>query len=248
MQWARQIVTLAHEPGAPSPDFSNSITSAYTELIHQTWAQGHRAWAIALYDSVTNAMHHTATSRYTRQSLAAMIGRDSLVGQHAQALQASAWLNPLAGAHSLPALGKVTLIEFTSHNCGPCRASYPVLMALQKQFGARGFQVVFATQTLGFVGLDENLTPLEEVKKDRVYFVDHHHVTIPIAIFIPPHPIDFGQPVAPADANPNELAYQVSALPEIVIVDQQGMIRDVARGWDEWIGDRVKERVAELVH
>jgi hypothetical protein len=120
-------------------------------------------------------------------------------------------------------------------------------MELQREYGARDLQVVLATETLGFVGNQFNLTPPQEVEKSHVYYVEHHHITAPVAFFIPPHPLVFGVVIPEADRNPNETAYHVSELPEIVLIDKQGIIRDVGRGWDAWTAARVRERVAELV-
>jgi len=245
--YARDVLALAARPGAPS--FNQiGIAVAYTTLVRQLWADGRRTEAQAMYDSAARRAGPGPAADAYRRSLMTMIGRDPLVGTRAAALIASAWVNPSDDSSAFPRRGTVTLIEFTSHNCGPCRASYPVLMRLQRQYQSNGFRVVFATETLGFVGDQSDLTPMQEVAADRVYFAEHHHITAPVAVFIPPHPLVFGRPTPEVDVNPNERAYQVTELPQIVLVDEHGIIRDVGRGWDAWTADRVAERVAELVH
>ena len=61
---------------------------------------------------------------------------------------AAAGLVPLGDAE-LPALkGQVVLVDFWASWCAPCKASFPMMAQLQKEFGARGFVVAA-------IGVDE---------------------------------------------------------------------------------------------
>ena len=73
-------------------------------------------------------------------ALAASTGAEIKVGDAFPALGPGA-LAPLAG--ELPKTeGKVVLVDFWASWCAPCKASFPVLAKLHKEYAARGFAVV----------------------------------------------------------------------------------------------------------
>lgn len=59
---------------------------------------------------------------------------------------------------------KVVLLDFWASWCDPCRDSFPVMDALQKQYGPRGFVIIA-------VNVDEKKADMEEfLKKNPVTF------------------------------------------------------------------------------
>jgi len=61
---------------------------------------------------------------------------------------AAAQLSPLAGGELPTTAGKVLLVDFWASWCAPCKASFPMMTALQKDLAARGFSVLA-------IGVDE---------------------------------------------------------------------------------------------
>jgi thiol-disulfide isomerase/thioredoxin len=142
-------------------------------------------------------------------------------------------LNLADGGTTLDLKGKVTLLSFTAHWCGPCRESYPGINRLRARYGTDGFQVVLATQLYGFFK-DERPLPAEaEIERDRTYFAEHG-LDVPIAIGDKVDiKVENGKAVYLPAPNPNDAAYKVSGIPQIQLIDRQGRIRLIMIGYDE---------------
>jgi thiol-disulfide isomerase/thioredoxin len=76
-----------------------------------------------------------------------VVRADVKVGDAFPAL-APAGLVPLAGGAMPDTTGKVVLVDFWASWCAPCKASFPLLGELHRDYGAKGFVVVG-------VGIDE---------------------------------------------------------------------------------------------
>jgi len=114
--------------------------------------------------------------------------------------------------------GQVVLINFWASWCGPCRQEMPILERLHKRYEDAGFTV------LG-VNVEGEISPAQKI-------VDKTKVTFPVLI-------DEGQLVS-------EL-YQLEAMPSTVVVDRDGVVRYVHRGYKP--GDEAKyvEVVKKLI-
>jgi thiol-disulfide isomerase/thioredoxin len=165
------------------------------------------------------------------ERLAPTIERYELVGKPAPAIEAPTWLNAPAGTSKLDMAGAITWLQFTAHWCGPCREAYPAAVRLQKQFGARGFRVVMATQLYGYFENRRNLAPADELAAIRDYF-PQHGIVWPVAVSdnIPPA-MEGGRPVR--RANVNDANYKVAGIPQIHLIDRSGRIRLIMIGFDE---------------
>ena len=105
--------------------------------------------------------------------------------------------------------GQVVLINFWASWCGPCRQEMPLLDRLHHRYEDTGFAV------LG-VNVEGDADGAQEI-------VDKTNVTFPILI-------DDGQRVS-------EL-YSLEAMPSTVIVDRDGVVRYIHRGYKP--GDEAK--------
>ncbi len=114
--------------------------------------------------------------------------------------------------------GQVVLINFWASWCGPCRQEMPLLDRLHQRYEDTGFAV------LG-VNVEGERAPAQEI-------VDKTNVSFPVLI-------DEGQLVS-------EL-YKLDAMPSTVVVDRDGRIRYIHRGYKP--GDEAKyvEVVKELI-
>jgi thiol-disulfide isomerase/thioredoxin len=179
------------------------------------------------------------------ERLAPTIERYELVGKPAPAIEAPTWLNAPAGTSKLDMAGAVTWLQFTAHWCGPCREAYPAAVRLQKQFGARGFRVVMATQLYGYFESRRNLAPADELAAIRDYF-PQHGIVWPVAVSdnIPPA-MEGGRPVR--RANINDANYKVAGIPQIHLIDRQGRIRLIMIGFDEANEPRLAAMIGRLL-
>ena len=105
--------------------------------------------------------------------------------------------------------GDVVLINFWASWCGPCRQEMPILDRLHQRYSDAGFAV------LG-VNVEGKRKPAEKIAKKS-------KVTFPVLI-------DAGQKVSET--------YGLEAMPTTVVVDRNGKIRYIHRGYKP--GDEAK--------
>ena len=114
--------------------------------------------------------------------------------------------------------GQVVLVNFWASWCGPCRQEMPILDRLHHRYVDTGFAV------LG-INVEGEVAPAQEI-------VDKTSVTFPILI-------DAGQVVSEM--------YKLEAMPSTVVIDRDGVIRYIHRGYKP--GDEAKyvEVVKKLI-
>lgn len=106
--------------------------------------------------------------------------------------------------------GKVTLFFFWAHWCSDCRSQKPVLAALERRFGPRGFRVVAPTRLYGYIERGRNANP----ETERAY-ITKAHVEKNALLREVPVPLSAG----------NFVAFGVSTTPTLVLVDRDGVVR-----------------------
>jgi len=114
--------------------------------------------------------------------------------------------------------GNVVLINFWASWCGPCREEMPLLNALHKKY-----------QSLGFTVLGVNVE--EQTDKARGFLNDF--------------PVDF--PVLLDNKNQVSQLYNVVAMPTTVVVDRDGNMRFLHKGYKPGDEKKYRKMVKKLV-
>jgi thiol-disulfide isomerase/thioredoxin len=216
--------------------FAGSMISAYVNLAEAVAGQGDNDRAIELLKRAPAEWPEAAAAGARVKDV---LARYMLVGTAAPPISAPVWLNR-ADTAPLDLKGKVTLLEFTAHWCGPCKESYPGMKRLQQRFPKDAFEIVFYTRTYGYFEKERNLSPEHEIERDRKYYADYG-LTMPIAIGPPSSVMVDGKAKFPED--PVENAYAVGGIPQINVIDKKGNIRLVMIGYD----DANEEKLASFI-
>jgi thiol-disulfide isomerase/thioredoxin len=130
-------------------------------------------------------------------------------------------LTSIGGAQPIalaPDRGKVLWIDFWASWCPSCAQSFPFLIALDRDFRARGFEIVAVN--------------LDEEPEDAQAFLARHAARFELA-------------ADPSGRCPRD--FGVEALPSSYLVDRHGVIRHVHRGFRESESEKLRALVESLL-
>jgi thiol-disulfide isomerase/thioredoxin len=219
----------------------SALVSAYENLAEAVAGQGENDRAL---DLLRRAPRELADISRVEERLKPTLARYELVGKPAAPVSAAVWLNRAETESPIDLKGKVTLLQFTAHWCGPCKESYPGMTRLGKRFKDRGLQLVFHTRTYGYFESERNLPREAEIERDRAYFM-RYGFTHPIAIGAPSVELANGRTIYQED--PVEKAFGVGGIPQINVIDAEGTLRLIMIGYDEANEERLAAFIDELL-
>jgi len=126
------------------------------------------------------------------------IDPDSLIDKPAPELIIAKWYNGNFGRiHS--SHGKVILLDFWATWCKPCIKMFPYLKKFQEKYSDRGLQII------GLTRLDDRQT-IQEIE----VFIENQNFAYPIGL---------------SEESFNNLMYGVGAIPHVVLIDKEGIVR-----------------------
>lgn len=207
--------------------YGSAFVSAYVNYGEALAGQGKNDTAL---DFLRRAPTELGDIPRVEDRVRPVLARYELVGKPAGEVATQVWLNREEASQAIDLQGKVTLLQFTAHWCGPCKESYPGMKRLQERFKDKAFQIVFYTRTYGHFESERNLTPEQEIERDKRYFAGYGF-THPIAIGWPAFTLVDGKPVYQKD--PVEEAYGVGGIPQINIIDAGGRLQRIMIGYDD---------------
>lgn len=170
--------------------------------------------------------------------LAATAQRYALIGAPAARFTGGTWLNAGGGSVAFPSPGAVGLVEFTADWCGPCRASYPTLAQFARTYASRGLKLVLAT-SMGTEFGGKVLSRGEWLAAARAYYADEARVPFPVHVAAPDSPV--------ADGAPDGEGYGVEGLPQIVLIDRGGRVRQILLDWNAQTATRLGPAIEALL-
>jgi thiol-disulfide isomerase/thioredoxin len=167
----------------------------------------------------------------------------SLVGKDAAPLVAKTWVNG-APVSDADLKGKVVLLDFWAIWCGPCINTFPHLREWNEKYADKGLVMIGVTTFYDYkwddaegycarAAKDEKVTPEQELSMLEK-FADYYQLEHRFAV---------------TDRENRELSqyYQVSGIPHVVVIDQQGKIRMIRVGSGKQNADDIGGLLAELL-
>ena len=130
--------------------------------------------------------------------------------------------------------GRVLLLEFTAHWCHACHAAIPALCRLYADLESKGLAIVSLTTYYGFFGADRARTkdmPRDEEFARMPALLTKQGVTWPMVY---------------TDRATME-AYGVTGIPQLMLIDKQGRIRMIDRGYSEAKAARWRAQLEALL-
>jgi|SRR5690554_2158352 len=114
--------------------------------------------------------------------------------------------------------GQVVMLNFWATWCAPCRKEMPLLDELYQRYNAAGFE-------LFGVNVEPDSEPADKMAKDM-------NLTFPI--------------LYDTDSKVSRL-YNVDAMPTTVLIDRDGKVRYVNRGYRDGDEEKYREQIRELI-
>ncbi len=128
--------------------------------------------------------------------------------------------------------GRVVLLDFFAHWCGPCIAGFPGVRELQQKYEAKGLTVLGISGIYGYYKGVRGLSPDDELKRMDTDFTREYQVTWPMVF---------------AKGKANNTAYGIIYIPHLVLIDRNGVVRFTlpGKGFDEALDGEINQLLAE---
>lgn len=150
----------------------------------------------------------------TRRSMTMELTRATIMGSVAPEIEIGKTYGEFKGLESLR--GKVVLIDFFAHWCGPCIAAFPDMRRMYDDLKDKGLEIIGVTRYYGYYGAERNMAPDVEFGK-MAEFMSKHKMNWPVVY-----------------SNQNAFtAYGVSGIPTVVVIGRDGKVYDLKVGYSE---------------
>lgn len=140
--------------------------------------------------------------------------------------------------------GKVVLLDFWAVWCGPCIASFPHLKEWDREYKAKGLEIVGVTTYYEKMGFDKDKGKLTRVKEKQTAVQEQdmlkdfaaHHKLLYRLMALPQN-----------EAKMLYKDYKVTGIPQVVLIDRQGIVRLIKVGASKENVRAIQKKIEQLI-
>lgn len=153
----------------------------------------------------------------------------SLPGMAAPAITFERGYGEFKGLDALK--GKVVILDFFAHWCGPCIASFPDMKKLYSEFKGKGLEIVGFTTYYKYYKQERDLSPDAEFGK-MAEFIKEYEL---------PWPVVYGE-------RTNFDAYGVTGIPHVAVIGRDGSVKKIKVGYSADSFKSFREYIEKLLN
>jgi peroxiredoxin len=171
----------------------------------------------------------TPDNKQAQSSLLAKKTQIQITGSPAPALAVERGHGEFKGLNAYK--GKVILIDFFAHWCGPCIRSFPAMKKMYADLHSKGLEIFGVTTYYGYYKQEKPLDHDAEFAKMKDFIGEHG---LPWAVL-------YGE-------RTNFQAYGVSGIPHVVLIDKAGNVNYIKIGYSEEGLTHLREKIEALLN